>query len=300
MGRLRRALAYRARRPFARIRHRFRLATAPLRLRPTYLVIGAQKSGTTSLHAYLARHPAVLAAAKKETEYFNRSYAEGERSYLACFPLALRAVVVRLRRGVWPAVGEATAAYIFDPRVPERVHAFDPRMKLIAVLRDPVDRAYSHYQMEVRWGRDTLPFDEALEHEKVEVARELALIAERPLERGDGFPSSYVARGRYAEQLERWLCFFPPSRLLVLTSDELLSEPAETMARVARFLGIPEHRESSYALEGVRQYEPMPHEARVKLAEIFESHNRRLEGLLGRELPWTSPVVREPTRSASS
>lgn len=294
-----RGVVHRAARAAVRARKAFRTATALLRLRPTYLVIGAQKAGTTSLHRYLSDHPAVLCAVVKETEFFNRSYAHGKRSYRAFFPLALRALAVRLRAGVWPAVGEATAAYLFDPRVPERVHAFDPRLKLVAILRDPVDRAYSHFQMERRWGREPRSLEGALENEERVIERELERIAADPLDRGDGFPASYVARGRYAEQLERWLAFFPPEQLLVLTSDELLADPEGTMARVARFLGIPVHRAKSYPREGVREYEPMSAEQRERLARIFEPHNRRLEELLGRKLPWTRPGVSGEARSAA-
>jgi hypothetical protein len=272
----------------AQVRWSTRRATAAVRLRPDYLLIGAQKAGTTSLHRYLAEHPAILTASVKEVRYFNRFYERGESWYRAHFPLELRARAVRRRLDVEPAVGEASAVYLFDPRVPERVHALDPAMRLIAVLRDPVERAYSHYQMEVRWGREPLPIHEALDREAAELPGLLEHALAHPLDTSDGgFPRSYVGRGRYAEQLERWLSFFPRDQLLVLTSDELLEDPAEVVARVAAFLGIPEYRAGHYPLEGVRPYPAMPGEIRQRLAVVFEPENRRLEDLLGRELPWS-------------
>jgi sulfotransferase family protein len=271
-----------------RLDERTRIATASRRLRPNYLVIGAQKGGTTSLHGYLAAHPAVLTASIKEVQYFSKYYARGEDWYLAYFPLAARGRLTRLRTGVAPAVGEASATYLFDPRTPERVRRFDPQMKLIAALRDPVERAYSHYQMEQRWGRETLPFEQALEREEAELGFELERVLADP-DSESGLECSYVARGRYAEQLDRWLEHFPREQLLVVTSDELLEQPGAVMTRVAQFLGITDWRAPSYPLRGVREYSTMPPETRERLARIFEPHNRRLEQLLGRELAWTRP-----------
>ncbi len=271
-----------------RLDERTRQATASRRLRPNYLLIGAQKAGTTSLHGYLAAHPAVQTASIKEVQYFSKYYARGEPWYLAYFPLAARGRLTRMRTGVAPAVGEASATYLFDPRAPERVHRFDPAMKLIVALRDPVDRAYSHYQMEHRWGREPLPFEEALEREEAELAAELERVLADP-DSEDGLERSYVARGRYAEQLERWLEHFPREQLHVVTSDELLDDPAAVMTRVAHFLGIPVWHAPSYPLRGVREYSTMPAETRERLAQTFAPHNHRLEELLGRELAWTKP-----------
>jgi hypothetical protein len=275
-----------------RVSRTARRATSRWRLRPTFLVLGAQKAGTTSLHSYLSEHPAVLSAALKEVQYFNLFYDRGESWYRAQFPLATTAWAIRRRLGVSPAVGEATAAYLFYPRVPERVHAFDPRMNLIAVLRDPVDRAYSHFQMELRWGRESGSFEDALAQEEREIPPELERIRNDPeYVSHNGFSRTYVARGLYAEQLERWLQFFPRAQLLVLTSEELLADPAQVMSRIASFFGIPEWRAETYPLRGARPYPPISTEARERLARTFEPHNRVLEALLGRELGWTRPAA---------
>lgn len=267
-----------------------RRGTVPFRLRPTFLVIGAQKSGTTSLHGYLADHPAVLCATPKEVHYFDHAYHRGEGWYLAHFPLASGGIAARARSGVAPAVCEVTPAYLFNPLVPERASAFDPRLKLIAVLRDPVTRAYSQYQMQHRQGRESLSFEDALANEAAELPRELERIASDPFAPSDTAQRiAYVARGHYAEQLERWLQMFPLEQLLVLTSEELLNEPMEAMSRISGFLGLPEHRAGSYPLRGVKEYAPMEPATQEHLALLFEPENRRLERLLGRELDWIRP-----------
>jgi len=266
-----------------------RRITAPLRLRPNFIAIGAQKGGTTSLNDYLAAHPAVLAAVVKEVQYFHRYYQKGTLWYRSRFPLEARAALVHRRFGVPPAVGETSPDYLFDPRAPGRVHAFDPDMKLMAVLRDPVERAFSHWRMRRRHGTETLSFEDALDREESELPGELEQLLHTDGYLDAPFSTSYVARGRYAEQLERWLAIFPGEQLLVLTSDELLTEPDETMSRVWRFLSIPEWRSERYRLRGVQGEASMTAETRERLARVFEPHNRRLEQLLGRELSWTQP-----------
>jgi Sulfotransferase domain len=289
--RVRPAVAWRLEARTRRLRRVTRLATASLRLRPTFLVIGAQKGGTTSLHRYLREHPAVLCPGTKEVHYFSLRYAQGERWYRSLFPLFPAGIAVWLRHGARAAVGEATPAYLFDPGAAARVHAFNGQMRVIAVLRDPVDRAYAHYHMERETRDERRPFEDALAWEEEVLAPELerwfadpAYASLLPL-----YGRSYVARGRYAEQLERWLRLFPREQLLVLTTDELRIDPGGTMALIARFLGVPERTATSYPLENIREYPSMSPATRDRLARVFEPHNRRLEELLGRELPWVRP-----------
>lgn len=262
-------------------RERVRKATAPMRLRPNFLVIGAQKAGTTALHGYLRQHPAVFCPDWKELHYFSLKYVLGEPWYLSHFPLKVT------HRGAI-AVGEATPAYLFDPRSPARVHAFDPGMKLVVTVRDPVERAYSHYWMEVETRDETRSFEEAIAWEEAEIWPELerwladpAYVSTLPL-----FGRSYVARGFYADQVERWLALFPRKQLHVLTSDELLTDPASALSGVERFLGVPDWQPASYARENVREYPPMSPATRGHLRHVFEAHDRRLGELLGTALPW--------------
>ena len=275
-----------------------RRATAFARLRPTFLVIGAQRSGSTSLEEYLSAHPAVLTAVVKEVQYFHHHYAKGDFWYRSRFPPIPRQGLVRRRIGVSPAIGEASPDYLFDPRVPARVHAFDPRMKLIAVLRDPVERAHSQWRMITRHGHETRSFEDALDREEAEFEHEweklLATSGFDPVP----YRMSLVARGRYAEQLEHWLTVFPRTQMLVLVSEDMFTDPPSTMARVADFLGIPEWRGETYRRRGAQGELPMRPETRERLARAFVEPNRRLEELLDRELPWTRPTVQTPEQPA--
>ena len=286
--------ASRLRRVHELFRFAVRRATAWARLRPTFLVIGAQRSGTTSLNDYLAEHPGVLCAAVKEVQYFHRYYEKGDRWYRARFPFAIRGAWVRRRTGRSPAVGETSPDYLFDPRAPARVHAFGARMRLIVILRDPVERAYSHWRMERRRGREPLSFEEALNREESELQGELELLLETSGYREVPFRTSYVARGCYAEQLDRWLELFPREQLLVLTSEELIAHPEEVLSRISGFLEIPEWHAESHRLRGAQGGAAVPSETRERLARTFAAPNRRLEELLDRELDWTRPATEGP------
>ena len=262
-------------------------ATASVRPLPDFLILGAQKAGTTALYAYLRWHPEITGPSFKEVSFFDRHYARGETWYRAHLPARPRQWVTRQRRGRWPIVGEASPSYLFHPLAPERVAALVPRARLIAVLRDPVDRAFSHYQHEVALGREPLSFEDAIAAEDRRMRGEAERMSRDPSYFSEAWWNyTYVARGRYAEQLERWFAAFPREQLLVVFSDELLQEPRETYASVLRFLGVSPHELSSFPRIFSREYEEMSPATRSRLQEEFAEPNRRLASLLGRELPW--------------
>jgi len=258
-------------------------ATSAARPLPDALIIGAQKAGTTALYAYLRWHPQVLGPSWKEVNYFDRHYRRGERWYRGHFPNRLR-----LRRIHDPIVAEASTGYLFHPLGPERVEALIPRARLIALVRDPVDRAYSHYQHEVALGRERLSFEAAIDREDERMEGELERMLADP-----GYFSyawwnyTYLARGRYAEQLERWLEVFPREQLLVVPMDDLRDAPRETYARVLDYIGARPHELDDYPRIFSREYSDMSPETRRRLSEYYAEPNRRLYALLERELEWT-------------
>jgi hypothetical protein len=268
--------------PMRRLRAGYRQLTGPLRGLPSALIIGAQRSGTTSLFNYLVQHPDVLAPLGKEIHYFDLHYGRGVRWYRGRFPYRHR-----LRR---PALTiDASPYYLVHPLAPRRSAQLLPHVKLVAVLRNPVDRALSHYQHEVRDGRESLSFVEAIDREHERLAGE-----EQRLLREPGYYShnhhrySYTHRGRYIEQLRRWVEFFPRSQLLVLQSERLFRDPAAASSAVYDFLGLSPHRLEHYKPFLRGEYErQMPPELRSRLAAYFEPYNRELYQWLGEEFDWT-------------
>ena len=255
-------------------------ATSAARPLPDFLILGAQKAGTTALYSYLRRHPSITGPSWKEVSYFDRHYARGEAWYRGNFPNKART------RG--KLVGEASPSYVFHPLAPQRVRELVPEARLVVLVRNPIDRALSHYQHEVALGREPLSFEDALaaEDERLRGEEERLLADPRYFSR-EWWSHTYQARGRYAEQLERWLAVFPQEQLLIVPSDDLADDPAGAHARVLDFLGAPPQRLESYPRVYEREYEPMRPETRDLLAAEFEQPNRRLYKLLGRELGWS-------------
>jgi hypothetical protein len=256
----------------------FGRATSTVRPLPDFLILGAQKAGTTALYAYLRWHPGITGPSWKEVSFFDRHYGRGTAWYRGHFPLRSRGRLV----------GEASPGYLFHPLAPERVREIVPAAKLIVLVRDPVDRALSHYHHEVALGREPLTFEEALDAEPVRTRGEEAKMLREP-----GYFSrawwdyTYLARGRYAEQIERWFAVFPREQLLVVPSEELSSDPSGSYARVLDFLGVAAHDLSDYPRVYEQTYGEMRPETRRRLTEHFAEPNRRLYDLLGRDLGWS-------------
>lgn len=187
-------------------------------------------------------------------------------------------------------IGEASPGYLFHPLAPRRVAETIPDAKLIALLRDPVERALSHYHHEVALGREQLSFEEALDAEPERTRGE-----EERLRRQPGYFSAawwdytYLARGRYAEQLERWFAVFPREQLLIVASDDLAADPARTYGRVLEFLGARRHELETYPRVYEQEYAEMHPDTRRRLATYFAGPNERLYELLGRDFGWQAP-----------
>lgn len=226
-----------------------------------FIIIGAQRSGTTSLYRYICAHPAVKPARRKELHFFDWQYEKGHVWY----------------RGQLPATGgEASPSYIFDPVVPERVKRHEPHTRLIAILRNPADRAYSQYHHNRARKTERLPFKRALEAEE---GRLRAATYKQRIE------WSYKARGRYAEQLLRWLALFPPEQLLVLKAEDLFASPAEIMAQVWRHLELQPFYQDEYKAHRKQSYRVYA-STRQYLTDYFRIHNQKLGDLLRRDFGW--------------
>ncbi|MGI8680927.1 MAG: sulfotransferase [Mycobacteriales bacterium] len=258
------------------------------RLEPSFLIVGAQKAGTTFLHQELLGHPQVVAALTKEIQYFSDHFGRGPEWYSGFFP----ATAAAARYGS-VVCGEATPNYLFHPLAASRIGAALPEAKVIVLLRDPVRRAFSQYLHERRLSHEPArSFDEALSLEQGRTAGELQRLAREP-----GYVSyawrhhAYRARGRYQEQLERLYEHIDPARVMVLVAEDMFAAPTATVARVVEFLNLapwaPVHPGPNSMVSGPAT---MSEGARATLLEYFAPLNARLSEYLGRELPWETPT----------
>jgi hypothetical protein len=285
---------------------RYRLATRKARILPAFLIIGAQRAGTTTFFDALRRHPDIApprsvdraVAWDKELHFFDEKFEKGLDWYRSFFPLkALRDVRRALGRDL--IAGESTPYYLFHPAVPERVASAIPDMRLVVILRDPVERAYSHYQLMRRMGRERLSFEDALDAEEERLAGERERLLVDPSFRARHHRNhSYVSRGLYAEQLERWLTYFPREQLLVLAAEDLRTRGGKVYAEALGFLGVRAHPPSDLLLRNVASYEPPDPVIRERLERVFAEPNARLARLVGRDFDWTrsrTAMHAEPT-----
>jgi hypothetical protein len=261
--------------------------TSGLRILPTFQVVGAQRSGTSSLYEYLVNHPLVGRSSVEEVHFFDNHFLRGLDWYQGHFPTRARAALTERRHGRAMIGGEATPYYMAHPLAIPRLAQTLPSSRLIVVLRDPVDRAYSHYQHEVALGAETLSFAEALDREDERLAGEVDRILADPAYYSFAYQQfSYVTRGRYADQLERvWSCF-SEEHVFVIHSRDLGRDTDRTYGRVLAFLDLPPHSLARYPQHSARSYPPLDPALRARLAETFREPNARLFDLLGEDLGW--------------
>jgi len=239
--------------------------------------MGVQRGGTTSLYNYLMDHPDIEKGLKKETYFFSDHFHRGFEWYQELFPEGIS--------------GEATPYYAIHPLVPARIRAMLPNVKLIMLLRDPVERAWSHYKYEVAQKCELLSFEEALDEEERRIRGEESKIKANPLYKSPSlFCHSYLKKGRYVEQLERWLNVFPAEQMLILKSEDLFIHHKiadQAYQSVLDFIGVEPHKLKRYrrhnATEHISEMNPL---TREMLNAYYRPYNEQLYTLLGKDFQW--------------
>ncbi len=246
---------------------------------PSFLVIGAQRAGTTALFNTLAQHPQIRTPIAKELQYLSLNYGRGNRWYAAHFPTVEPGEVTF----------EASPYYLFHPLAAQRAAVVLPEVRAVAMLRDPVKRAYSQWQHSTMHGFESLPFVDAIRAEPERLARAERL--GRFTRKGEhaNRHHAYLSRGRYAQQLEVWHEALGADRVHVIRSEEYFAQAEPQTAELIRFLGLhqvaidPPPR-TNHWVDGPSQLTPgLERELRERLAP----DNARLAQLLGwGSTPW--------------
>jgi hypothetical protein len=260
----------------------YRYLTGSLRTLPDFIIAGAQKAGTTSLFGYLEGHPQCGTPLTKEVHYFDKNFQRGETWYRMNFPMHGQL------RSSGRQTFESSPYYMCEPRVPARVAALMPSVKLIFLVRNPVSRAYSHFQHNVLRRRESLTFEEALEAETERLAgEEDRLLADPNYQSMPHQHYSYLLRGRYAEQLLNWRKHFSADQMLVLEAERMFRQPAEVFAEVLEFLGLDSWAPQSFEnLNSGRYKQPMSPVTKARLEAYFAPLNQQLYDLLGWQTSW--------------
>ncbi len=265
-------------------------ATATRRQLPGFIMVGAQRAGTTSLFRALMTHPQIYSAdLHKGVNYFDVNYDQDFSWYQGHFPTASS-----LRKRTPQAFGppmtfEASGYYMFHPCAARRLAHHLPDVKILAMLRDPVERAFSAHKHEFARGYETETFDRALDLEDDRLAGQAEqMLADPAYQSFSHRHHAYVRRSQYAEQLEAMHRFVAPERVHVIESEAFFSTPEATYGKVLDFLELPHELPQTFDRWNPRPSSPLMDSTRDRLRTHFKTHDQALAELLGREPAWTS------------
>ncbi len=267
--------------------------TARWRVTPDYLIIGTKRGGTTSLARWMLEHPDVRPLfpgreTRKGTYYFDVNYRRGERWYRSHFPTRFaRGRAVR-KAGRPVLVGEATPYYLHHPHAAIRARRFAPEAKVIVLLRDPAERAYSHWVERTRNRVEHLSFADAVAAEPARLAGAEQRMIDDPSYNSFAHQHfSYLDQGRYARGLRRWMSAFPAHQLLVLRSEDMYADPSAIYGQVLDFLGLPPHALGEFDAWNMKPKQAVEPELMAWIRSELAADVGEVEALLGRSMEWT-------------
>jgi len=264
----------------------FKTITGLIKILPDFLITGAAKGGTTSLFYYLIQHPNILTGSGKELWFFDTNFKRGVIWYRSNFPTIFHKFYRQIFEKKNTITGEASPNYIFHPLSAKRAYSVIPNAKIIMLLRNPIDRAYSSWAMHLRRGSENLSFEEAIKQEEKRIAGEEEKILLN--EHYDSFKLmhfSYLKRGIYINQLKKWMEFFPEKQLLIIKTEDFNIHTKKILSQVFEFLEVPDYN-VNLKRENVGGYSEMSQDTRNLLKEYFKPHNERLYKFLDKDLDW--------------
>ncbi len=259
--------------------------TSPLRMQPSFVIVGAQRAGTTTLFRVLSEHPDVIRpTVSKGIGYFDVKYSRGPRWYRGHFPLAWSA---RRNHGPAAVTFESSGYYSFHPLAAERLARDLPDVRVVLLVREPVERAYSAYRHEFARGFETESFEAALDLEEERTAGEADRIAADPsYESFQHRHHSYLARGRYSEQIDRMVEALGEDRVCIVDAGAFFEDPGAEFERLRAWLGLSAWRPEKVEQWNARPGSPLDAALDARLRRHFEPYDARLAEQMGRTPSW--------------
>ena len=263
------------------------------------MIIGTKRGGTTSLYFDLLDHPATIRLSPppvpglkveptKGVHYFDSNYFRGDRWYRSYMPTSAARAVRSRSAGTRVVAGEASPYYLFHPDAARRAHGAVPDVRIIALLRDPVMRTYSHWKERRRERSEDLDFVAALEAEPQRLAGERDRLVVDPHYLSYAWEQqSYFTQSLYADALRHWIELFGRDQVLVAASEDYYARPDEVLGMMHEFLGLPAHASAPHKHRNAAQGDELPAEVRSMLTERFRLPNKQLSELTGQSFPWS-------------
>ena len=267
--------------------HPLRLLSAPLRVLPDFAIIGAARCGTTSLYYDLIKHPDVYPGASKASEFFDHYYEKGTNYYRAHFPTRIyKNYIVNIKKNNF-ITGEASTQYYWYPHTAQRIKNSFPNIKLILLLRNPIDRAFSHYNMNVRGAKEDLTFEDAIDEEHQRIDSEYKKILDDPYYFSPKYSlQAYISKSLYINILPNWLKHFKKSQFLIIKSEDFYADPDKIYNQTLSFLNLKPFHLEKYHIVRQGKYDGLNPDTRKKLTEFFKPYNEKLYSYLDRNFEW--------------
>ena len=263
---------------------KFNGLTSPFRVLPDFLVIGVGRGGTTSLYHYMSQHPCITKSAYDEIGFFDDNFHLGLNWYRSMFPTKFHKEKIIKKYGKFLTY-DVTPSYIRHPWIIKRILENLPNPKIIIILRNPVDRTYSHYQMSKRNGNEKRTFEDVIESDKINIQKN-----EHTPKNMNYFQTvvenSYLARSFYEEQLQIWFKHFPKNKFLIISTEELAFSTDKSLEKIFTFLGVSNHKIFDLTKQNKADYPQMNSDTRKMLLDYFRPFNEKLYLLLGYRLDW--------------
>lgn len=256
--------------------------TGFLHQKPNFYIIGVEKGGTSSLFGYLSEHPFINKPVTKEINFFNKYYFRGKNWYKVNFPFVFSRIFNQ-----HVITGEASVRYFDYPHTIKRIKEFTPNAKFIALLRNPVERAFSEFSSTSRFGNEKLTFREAINIEKERTDPEFEkMLKDESYYHENYFRFGYLRRGIYADTLKNWFDNFPKERFLILKSEDFFENPSKYYNKTLDFLDLPNWEIDEYKIWRKVNTSKLDFEMRQELKEFFKPHNKKLYSLIGKNFDW--------------
>ena len=264
-------------------RHFFGI-TSPFRVLPDFFVIGPGRTGSTSLYHYLDQHPSLSKSAYDELGFFDVNFHLGLHWYRSLFPSIFTKYRIKSKTNFFMTY-DVTPSYIRRPWNARRIKNLFPNTKLIVILRNPVDRAYSHYKLLNRVFGEVRSFDEIIKEEMNNISK-WNVDSKDDNYFATKVEKSILARGFYAEQLSIWFELFSKNQILIVSSEKLLSDTKNTVNDIFKFLNLPQFKISNTKKVNVSPPSKMNPETRKLLIDFFRPYNQELDKFLNLDFKW--------------
>jgi len=252
--------------------------TASSRVLPDFIIIGTVRSGSTSLYYNICEHPSVLSADYDEIGFFDSNFHLGIEWYRSMFPTKKEMENVKKETG-FAITGEDTPFYFWKKEAAERIYDMNQNSKILSIFRNPVDRAYSNYNISVIAKTENLTFEDAIDEE-------IDFLSKHSFRESVDRRRSYLAKGIYEEQIKIWMEIFSKKQIHLLSTEDMSDNPQNTLQGIFKFLDIPQYEIKKPQKQKANTYEKMKSQTRDRLLDFYKEHNEKFFKIIEKKFEW--------------